>query len=632
MSSQIFKHACSGRTCSSIWQRRAVRDAKKESAYSASECPVAPTPISRASLPTSPEPRLSESLTLGRHVCVSPGHSARLVRLRPLPDSSSPLPEEGTTSPQPDVAPHHGLQVVETLRPITATTPSGAAKVPGKTWLVLEPSSGYSSKKAACLAGSLGGGTVSARLTVHLRRVAPRHVTPEAARENLERATRGTSRLAARHAHLVMGFLAASTSEELGEAREVGVPLLPPVSATEEKAQDLRLAPKAAVTASRMSEWQQAMEKQEVYLRPPSPPGSLLQKASLEKGSMALHEFLTYANRRYGNSIRAWFMLDPEENMKIGQKSFLRRCKEMGFTGNSNALWHFIDSDATGSVSILELDPPSAMIVADFKKILRFNFGDSCERAFKTLDDNRSGRLGKAEFVAKIRAVGYKGPAAQMFELLDRTGYGSIILSDILWLDHWRPPPYIFSDPDPEGLAVLKETLRSMYGPSLLKSWRKIFDLDRTMRVSWDEFHNAFVSLCASPLSNRLPRTEREIAAIWKALDRDCSGWIALREFDTPSFEAVSAFKRWADRVHGSVQKAFRALDGSNCKLSEAELKKAGKADDPCVCDFELLFDGLDNCKEWSDDNFLTEPDVKFLDLWDLVWEEWEVSAKKKFL
>uniref|UniRef100_A0A7S2KC24 EF-hand domain-containing protein n=1 Tax=Zooxanthella nutricula TaxID=1333877 RepID=A0A7S2KC24_9DINO len=115
---------------------------------------------------------------------------------------------------------------------------------------------------------------------------------------------------------------------------------------------------------------------------------------------------------------------------------------------------------------------------------------------------------------------------------------------------------------------------------------------------------------------------------MWRALDDDCSGAITLRDWDLASYEALVEFKGWADRVHGSVVKAFRALDNAsgNAKLSEGELHKALRGDDPCKADLEIVFDGLDVHSCYS----LTEGDVKFLDLWDMAWESWLWDAKQK--
>mmetsp|Transcript_71909 Transcript_71909/g.161394 ORF Transcript_71909/g.161394 Transcript_71909/m.161394 type:complete len:416 (+) Transcript_71909:3-1250(+) len=376
-------------------------------------------------------------------------------------------------------------------------------------------------------------------------------------------------------------------------------------------------------------------------------------KSKLQLGFQALLEFRSFTSRRFGNPVRTWFMLDPEANMRLGEQQFARKCVEIGFRGNIMALWQYIDSDQTGTVSLLELDSSSAVMLAGFKLLLQEKFNNRSIEAFHFIDERRSGRVDRPTFVAGLKCAGYHGAISRLFDLLDRQGLGIISASDLKFLDTWKLPAYIFEKPDMEGLQAVKARLLEVHS-NLLRAWRKGLDRDGTMRVAWDEFRTACLELAratppkaaspktasasvpSSPASGgaqgALPRTEKEIAAVWRALDDDCSGWISLREFDRKSFEAVAAFKRWADRVHGGVVKAFRFLDnsgaptgsGSNLKLSEGELRRAVRGKDGCKANMELLFEGLDANNTYS----LTEADVKFLDGWDLAWEEWEAAAK----
>lgn len=116
-------------------------------------------------------------------------------------------------------------------------------------------------------------------------------------------------------------------------------------------------------------------------------------------------------------------------------------------------------------------------------------------------------------------------------------------------------------------------------------------------------------------------------------MDKECTGYIELRDWDIKSHEHLAEFKTWADRTHGSATAAFRALDTgasgqtSNCKLSRKELERCTKGEDSCKAEIEFLFDGLDV----NQIDYLYEADVKFLDGWDLAWEEWQAEAEKKW-
>merc|ERR1719327_1754515 len=92
------------------------------------------------------------------------------------------------------------------------------------------------------------------------------------------------------------------------------------------------------------------------------------------------------------------------------------------------------------------------------------------------------------------------------------------------------------------------------------------------MRVSWDEFTETCKYLQRKSGLHGLPKTEAQRAGIWRALDEDCGGWIALKEFDQESFECIATFKNWSLQNYGAVCTSFQALSGGNGKLTESEL------------------------------------------------------------
>mmetsp|Transcript_83710 Transcript_83710/g.148076 ORF Transcript_83710/g.148076 Transcript_83710/m.148076 type:complete len:230 (+) Transcript_83710:1-690(+) len=186
-----------------------------------------------------------------------------------------------------------------------------------------------------------------------------------------------------------------------------------------------------------------------------------------------------------------------------------------------------------------------------------------------------------------------------------------------------------------------------------LKAWRRI-DQDGGMRLGYEEFRGACNDVLiyfaggnkraqSQPLSKEallniasargLPRNEAEVAAAWRVMDKECAGFIYLRNWDMDSHQHLKEFKNWCDKTHGSVLNAYRVLDGSgtgassNAKLSVSELKRCAAGADGCKADLQLLFEGLDASNAMS----LSENDIKFLDTWDLAWEEWvEEAALKK--
>eukprot|EP00928_Gymnodinium_smaydae_P011931 TRINITY_DN14360_c0_g3_i1.p1 TRINITY_DN14360_c0_g3~~TRINITY_DN14360_c0_g3_i1.p1 ORF type:complete len:774 (+),score=94.61 TRINITY_DN14360_c0_g3_i1:73-2394(+) len=481
------------------------------------------------------------------------------------------------------------------------------------------------------LAAAAGGGVAripaGGNAAALLQPVSRARLTIAAAEANFQRAARGTSLVALHHAAVIL-----SAVEDLDaldrRSHSRASPLPPqPLRAGTPVAERARKA--AAGIADRVPLAEARTNQTSSYMSPSPPPESLLadmkspfdKRTQMRKGYYAYLEFKAFAARRFGNAVRVWFKLDPQENMKLGEKQFIRGCEEIGFRGNVIALWRYLDSDQRGVISLLNVCSRSSLLLAEFKHVVRSHFQDSVESTFDYLDDNRSNRILKEEFVPQARQLGLKN-APKLFDVLDRRGLGYLCRSDILFLTNWKPPPYmLINKADNEALQTWKESLLEQAGGNYLRAWRKFLDTDGTMRLTFDEF----TECCHRIEQGTKGRSMDTLCHIWRAMDDDCSGWIALREFDLPSFDIVTTFKRWADDTYGSVRKAFRALDVgcTNARLSEGELLKCIRGDKPCRLtrdQIETLFDGLD----LACSNFLSESDVKFLDDWDLAWEDWE--------
>lgn len=385
------------------------------------------------------------------------------------------------------------------------------------------------------------------------------------------------------------------------------------------------------------------------------------------RGFLAFQAFRAFVVYRFGSWAKAWWKLDPDANMKIGEAQFARQCAELGFKANLGALWNYLDRDGSGQVSVLEIDAGTAMALAAFKRVIDEGFASKVDNMFHAMDVNRSGRLNRKEFTQAVQALGYsdhlhtsvpissKAAAGHLFDVLDRRGVGALGVLDLAWLSKWYPPPWIYCKPNPVALQRLKSYLVDKH-QSPLRAWRRVLDKSGKMRLSWEGFCHACASLVAEasgggaaqlngtasafvgtarkkgraldiPTASGLPRSDMEVGELWRSLDPLCSGYILLRDFDRAAFEALAEFKRWCVRQHGGVIKALHVLDGgTNAKLSESELKRSSLGPDPCTADLVLLFDGLDVHENF----FLTEHELQFLDHWELEWEDWERFVKER--
>lgn len=610
--------------------RKAVRQCKKQSqvhvqgpvSTTESELPDGcsrPSPLLRSN------PRLDVDSKYMLTSCVPRIYSS-MPRRTPTPSREShPSGAEGDQQP-PHSAPQTSCSgVVEAPTSIDVYINDVVEKVPRCSWILLDQQgSQVANEKMLCVAA--GGGKIFLEAASLLRYVPEERLTARAVEANFKRAAKGTSLLALRHAALIMSCVYERDAQGLQYPKILPQPLGVFTSCPFSDELIALVRRTEGIIVSRV-------QAAQAHARATSRPrqlavqrGETLPKSMLQKGFQANQEFQVFARRRFGNLIRAWFAMDAEENLRLGYQHFVRRCDHIGFRGNISALWQYLDSDRTGSVTILEIDPAASRVLANFKLLIERRFDGSVEDAFQFMDDTKSNRVTKDECRNKLKQVGYNGPVNVLFDLLDRRGYGFVTLDDVTFLNTWHPPAFLFHAPKVKHWKRIKEELRELH-PSLLHMWRKVFDRDGVMRLSWDKFVQIFQSIGSADAtaSQVFPQALSDIAGVWRAMDAECCGWILLRDFDLESFEALSVFKRWAEGTHGSLVKAFHALDGGNGRLSRGELKKAARGESGCRADLDLVFEGLDV----EESSLLVENDVRFLDRWDLDWEDLEVEARK---
>lgn len=562
-----------------------------------------------------------------------PPPKAQQVEVAP-PIAMQPCPEatvgsEDTPATQPPV------QIVEASIRVAVQLDDGV-QVPARLWLVLETlgAQGDERGQSRQLARSLGGGFISPQAAAALKPVPRQRLHKLAAEANFQRAARGTCHLALRHAALALQLLGDRVRDvqlpfgEVSESRQ-------PCTGKQDPLSRVRRAEQLVTTRARKLNGRVSASAMEASDE--GPPLELgrgrhhgMRSKMLRKGLHTWLEFLQFARHRFGNTARAWFRMDLREKLSLTEKEFVRGCEEVGFRGNLPALWRYLDSDRTGTVSIMEMDPAVGEKLASFRKFLVENNparDGSVGDGFQLLDQNRNNRCYKSEFKQRLRALGYSGELANLFELLDRDGYGCLVEHNLHFLQQWTPLPYLFCEPSFEALKAWKEDLKQVHGYPLAKAWRKVLDRDCTMRVTWHSFVVACSGLAAS--KNTPPMTEAQMCAVWKALDDDSNNWISLSEFDPECYEVFASFKRWAEDVYGSCCDAFRDIDAStsqNGKLSTVEMRQViGKCEKAWTGDLEWLF----LCLDWNDTQRVTKQDFLFLDHWDLDGEEWEVTVRK---
>jgi len=469
-----------------------------------------------------------------------------------------------------------------------------------------------------------GGGIVSGNASL-LQQVPGELLNVAAAEMNFERASRGNNLLALQHAAHALAVL-GHKSDELDGVSARSVFRRPTTS-------DMFMPQDSETRFQRMKDGMARQEESPVHesnvlpLHHPRPQDAVAEDggriSTLRSGLRTQKDFLNFAQRRFGNTMRLWCRLDREEQLSIGQRNFVRRCEEAGWGGSARGLWHYLCGDGTSTLTFQELDPEAAKLLASFREFMMDTFG-SASRAFRRLDGTRSGRIDKREFVNLLKTLGCKGSLPQLFELLDRHGRGWVLEADFRYLDKWQPRPYFLAQPDNEGWELLRRALLDHYGSPLFRAWSQALDTSGHMRISWEDFRRACRQIrrqCQTLPKDALETAGKQ-AGIWCVLDRHCLGWVPFCDFDHQGFLLLADFKRWADASCGGSVPNFRRLHASGGRMTQHEMRSWAYGPNGYQGDIDRVFDSLDV----KGNGYLAEGNFTWLDSWEIIWPDWEKS------
>lgn len=513
-----------------------------------------------------------------------------------------------------------GLTVVaaQNNAPLLLKLASGEHRLPTGVWLVLDPSTAQKLRSPEPRDPEEGGdlplGTrpcnskawVAEKSVPLLQLLDEEQLTWSAAEANFAKCARGACFLALKHAGFVLKALA---TKECIQAQQEGMDPEKPLESTLEEI-DAKVSRAAGLVGSRAAAESRRRPRGEPSGSPRKEAeveSSPRQASALRRGVQAHRDFLNFVCRKFGNPLRLWFVIDPEEHLKMGEKQFVRACEEIGFSGCLLTLWRQLDPDCTGHISFHDIDPVAALQVADFKVLLMKQFDGEVEKFLKIVEVNRSQRVGRDAFVKALDDT-LQG-ARRLFDLLCRHNGSTVSAKELRFLEKWRPPPYFLVPPDRARLHHFRGVLGDAAHGNPLKAWFRVLDPDQSFRITFNRFKHQLTRF-------QKLQEEDSMAQVWRAWDSDCSGYLFLRRFHPEAHEAAARLKRWAAKSGGGV-KFINQLESNNGRVSKATFRKA-VADVLDQAAADLLFDGLDV----GDTGHLTEQDVRCLDRWDLAFED----------
>jgi len=154
-------------------------------------------------------------------------------------------------------------------------------------------------------------------------------------------------------------------------------------------------------------------------------------------GAKSLDGFRAVLKRKFGNVIRGWRLaMDQDGNGRLSYMEFCTAVRELGYEGAIKKLWHELDADGTGWISLDELAPRAAEELHLFRVLLEKKYGN-IENAWKRgLDLDGSGGMTIMEFEEACHRIGFRGNARRVFSYLDLDihGTGRVTIDELEWL------------------------------------------------------------------------------------------------------------------------------------------------------------------------------------------------------
>merc|ERR1712232_738146 len=205
--------------------------------------------------------------------------------------------------------------------------------------------------------------------------------------------------------------------------------------------------------------------------------------------------FIEWCDKVHSNAVVVWRKLDRDQSMNLHKREFLLGLKALKYDGNADYIFNLLDRDKTGMVSFLEFVPEIALELARFRHWAVETFG-SIDQMFIAMDNDGSGTVTFSEFAAGCHRrnlpAQLKDSLEAVFQVVDTDhtpgSAGTITAAEIHFLSTWKPPAYLFVEPDVVAAEHFKAILvERCYGnPGV--SWRRHLDKDGNMRVSYEEF------------------------------------------------------------------------------------------------------------------------------------------------
>ncbi|CAE7836211.1 unnamed protein product [Symbiodinium sp. CCMP2592] len=329
-----------------------------------------------------------------------------------------------------------------------------------------------------------------------------------------------------------------------------------------------------------------------------------------EAQDLAAERLKEFCKECCGSVLRAWaHVFDSNNDQRISRVEFQNGMRKLGYMGDCYKLFNLLDKDASGEITLEEIDFDSDRKWRQFRKfcVKRFSSSDDFLQQLSALatamDDlsipetnkkkPRVEALSKVEFLLGMINSGWPGEDRDLDEIwitlrdatdemlrhVERDGPGL----DWFGIELRRAKKKRMAKQKSQQWFALKSRqgtnpfvvakcfenfktfMRKKHG-NLIRAWRQDLTVNDAMSIAKVKFLREAAKLGFS----------RDAKDLWRALDKDESGTASVDELDPVGAETLAHFKVWVDTEFGGIRNAFRQIDEDNTKsITIKEFDKA---------------------------------------------------------